>query len=91
MFKKNSVCSENEEQAGQCSLSPIETSQESRIINNNDGDIMSSFYDPQVPLTSSFVSSSSYCIVDEDDNNDDDDDSWMQFITDDGSFLPAHT
>lgn len=91
VFKKNSVCSENEEQAGQCSLSPIETSQESRIINNNDGDIMSSFYDPQVPLTSSFVSSSSYCIVDEDDNNDDDDDSWMQFITDDGSFLPAHT
>ncbi|KAH7857566.1 hypothetical protein Vadar_014070 [Vaccinium darrowii] len=89
VFKKNSVCSEIEEQAGQCSSSLIETSQEGRVI-NIDGDTMSSCYDPNVPLMSSFVSSSSYCVVDEDDNNDDDDESWMQFITDDGSFLPAH-
>ncbi|KAJ7970202.1 NAC domain containing protein [Quillaja saponaria] len=67
VFKKNGICSEIDQEQGQCSLSLIESSQS---IINNDCETMS----PDVPMASS-----SLCLEDQEDK----DESWMQFITED--------
>ncbi|KAF5730260.1 NAC domain-containing protein 86 isoform X2 [Tripterygium wilfordii] len=70
VFKKNGICSETEEQSGQCSSALMASSliESSPIIPNDYYETMS----PDVPVASSS------CMEEEDK-----DDSWMQFITDD--------
>lgn len=74
VFKKNGICSEIEEQQGQCSgnnnIALLESSQS--LI--NESETMS----PDIPMSSPCV----------DADQDDKDDSWMQFITDDDSWYP---
>ncbi|KAL9432640.1 NAC domain-containing protein 86 isoform X1 [Citrus sinensis] len=70
VFKKNGICSEMEDQHGQCSglsSSLMENSQQSHGIS-----IECETMSPDVPINSSSC-------IDEEDK----DDSWMQFITDD--------
>ncbi|GFZ07636.1 NAC domain containing protein 57 [Actinidia rufa] len=75
VFKKNGVCSEIEEQAGQRSSSPTVENCQLMI---NDCDSMSLSPADQHHIAQR--SSSSF--MDEEENNNDDE-SWMQFITDD--------
>lgn len=67
MFKKNGICSEVEDQQGQCSISLMESSSQGVMT---DYETLSPDVQPAI--------TSSTCIDEEDK-----DDSWMQFITDD--------
>ncbi|MED6211263.1 hypothetical protein PIB30_071996 [Stylosanthes scabra] len=71
VFKKNGICSDVEEQVGQCSnmSSLIESSQ--TIINNNNNEYCETMSPEMAGVSSS-------CLEEEDK-----DDSWMQFITED--------
>ncbi|XP_031280107.1 NAC domain-containing protein 86 isoform X1 [Pistacia vera] len=67
VFKKNGICSEVEDQQGQCSISLMESSSQGVMT---DYETLSPDVQPTI--------TSSACIDEEDK-----DDSWMQFITDD--------
>ncbi|XP_031373917.1 NAC domain-containing protein 86 [Punica granatum] len=77
VFKKNGICSEIEEQQGQCSVSSFMMAESPQQGLLNEYELMTASPDVQI--------ASSSCIDEEDK-----DDSWMQFITDDDAWYPSN-